>query len=136
MDLEIATAAVRSIVNQAELVSVLSLVVIGGVLALFIQMRTHISIGGNDEIHPRNIWLMWISIILATLSATLSYAVSGMLAEMSPQIFSVEFDVSKGFSHQDFGPAPMSQLQIISGIQFLAFLLSIIVGACFVARNT
>ena len=135
MNLEIAAAAERNIVSQAELVSTLSLAVIGGVLAVLVRARTHNFSGGNEEIHLKHIWLMWSSMALAALSVALSYVVSGMLVQMSPQIFSVEFDVSKGFSHQDFGRAPMSLLQTISGLQFLAFLLSIVAGAGFVAFN-
>jgi hypothetical protein len=135
MDLEIAAAAERSIVSQAELVSTLSLAVIGGMLAVLIQVRTHNSSEGTKEIRLKHIWLMWSSMTLAAISIALSYVVSGMLVEMSPQIFSVKFDNSTSFGNQDFGSAPMSGLRIISGFQFLAFLTSIVAGAIFVATN-
>ena len=135
MNLEIAAAAERSIVSQAELVSTLSLAVIGGMLAVLIQVRTHNSSDDTKEIFLKHIWLMWGSTTLAVISIALSYVVSGMLVQMSPQIFSVEFDYTKRFSRQDFGSAPMSWLRTISGLQFLAFLLSIVTGAGFVVTN-
>jgi hypothetical protein len=135
MELEIAGAAERSIISQAELLSTLSLAVIGGMLALLIQVRTHNSSDGKKEIYLKHVWLMWSSMTSASISIALSYVVSGMLVEMAPQIFSVEFDTSKSFGNQDFGSAPMAGLQTISGLQFLAFLTSIVAGAVFVAIN-
>ena len=135
MNLEIAAAAERNIVSQAELLATLSLAVIGGILAVLVQARVHNSSDGIEGIHFKHIWLMWITMALAALSVALSYVVSGMLVQMSPQIFSVEFDASKRFSRQDFGGAPMSGLLAISGLQFFAFLFSILAGVGFVATN-
>lgn len=68
-------------------------------------------------------------------NCSIKYIVSGMLVEMSPQIFSTQFDVSRPFSSQDFGVAPIKMLQRFSAVQFFSFTLSIIFGAFFVILN-
>ena len=134
MNAEIALAAERSISGQNELLTTLSIAVIGGVLAILAQINLQNSETSRAIILRYN-FLMWLSILAAMVTIGLSYIISGMLVEMSPQIFSTEFDVTRPFSAQNFGVAPIKILQKISGVQFVSFLLSIIFGAVFIMIN-
>ena len=134
MNGEIALAAERSISGQNELLTTLSIAVIGGVLAILVQI--HLQVSDNVRtIKLRFRFLMWLSIFLAMVTIALSYIVSGMLVEMSPQIFSTDYDITRPFSSQNFGVAPMKTLQKISTVQFFSFLLSIVLGALFIMLN-
>lgn len=135
MNGEIALAAERSISGQNELLTTLSIAVIGGVLAILVQINFQNSEHARHNVSLRFRFLMWISILFAMLTISLSYIISGMLVEMSPQIFSTQFDTSRPFSAQNFGVAPVKILQKFSAIQFFSFLLSIVFGALFIMLN-
>ncbi|MFN3225407.1 MAG: hypothetical protein ACE360_04055 [Hyphomicrobiales bacterium] len=135
MSTDIAAAAERSITSQGELLTTLSLAVIGGLLAVILRVRIHNSSNPASVIDLRCVWVMWIAMGLAAVSIGLSYLVSGMLVQMSPQIFSAVFDSTKAFSSQDFGNAPVSTMMTLSFAQFVCFCLSVIAGTIFVFSN-
>ena len=136
VNVDIAAAAERSLTSQAELLTTLSLAVIGGLLAVIIRVRTHNASGGNKPIEINHMWLMWIAMGCAAVSIATSYLISGMLIQMSPLIFSHNFDPTQAFSNQEFGDAPILQIQTFSFLQFLTFALSIIFGIFFVVANS
>lgn len=133
---DIASAAERSLTSQAELVTTLSLAVVGGILAIIVQIRTHNASNGNQRIVLRNTCLMWLAMIAAAIAIALNYVISGMLIQVAPQLFSLAYDASLAFSDQQFGKAPIWAIQAMSLIQFIAFVASIVFGVFFVATNS
>ena len=132
---EVASAIERGITSQSELITSLSLAVIGGLLVFFLQVRIHNATNPNNQIQLRRFAFFIIALFSAGAAIALGYVVAGMLIQMAPQLFSHSFDVTKPFSSQDFGPAPINWLQIVSMIQFLIFLGSIVAGVIFVLSN-
>jgi hypothetical protein len=131
---EIASAVESGITSQSQLITTLSLAVIAGLVGVLWQSRLH------NATHPRPIHLRCfpffiLAVTCAGIAIALNYVVAGMLIEMAPQLFSHAFDATKSFSTQDFSPAPISRLRLVSLIQFFVFFVAIAAGATFVFCN-
>ena len=135
-NLEIAAAAERSLTSQTDLITTLSLAVIGGLVAVIIRVRTHNATSNNCFIFLHHAWLMWLALCAAVIAIGLSYAISGMVVQVSPQLYSHAFDTTKAFSDQTFEIAPIGQVMMLSFIQFVAFLVSAICTALFAGLNS
>lgn len=132
---EIASAIEHGVTSQSELITTLSLAVIGGLLVVLLQTRLHNATNPNNQIQLRYFALFVLAIIPAGLAIALGYAVSGMLVQVAPQLFSHSFDTTKPSFSQDFGPAPIGLLQLLSLIQFVVFFIAVLVGGAFILIN-
>lgn len=132
---DIAAAVERGVSGQSDLITSLSLAVIGGLLVLLLQVRVHNASNPSQQIEIKRFPFLATSLICAGTAIALGYVISGMLVQMAPQIFSHTFDLNQSFSSQDFGPAPTGWLQIVSISQFLVFLGSVISGVVFGLGN-
>lgn len=72
MNGEIALAAERSISGQNELLTTLSIAVIGGVLAILVQINFQNSEKVDQDVRLRFRFLMWLSILFAMITVALS----------------------------------------------------------------
>ena len=132
---EIAAAIERGITSQSELITSLSLAVIGGLLAFFLQVRIHNASNSKNQIQLRYFACFVVALACAGISIALGYVVAGMLIQIAPQLFSHSFDLAARFSAQNFGVAPTGFLQIVSLCQFLVFFGAVAFGVVFVLSN-
>jgi hypothetical protein len=132
---DIAAAVERGITSQAELITSLSLAVIGGLLAYLLQVRIHNATHPSNLIDLRRFNYFVLALVGAGIAIALGYVVAGILIQISPQLFSHTFDVAKSFSAQEFSPAPTGLLQLISLVQFLVFLGAVLAGVVFIMSN-
>lgn len=135
VDSEIASAVERGITSQSELITSLSLAVIGGLLVLLLQFRMHNAANPENPVEMHWFPLYCVALTFSGLSIVFGYFLSGMLVQMAPQMFSHAFDATRKFSEQDFGPAPVGRLQVVSLLQFLVFVGAILAGVTFILRN-
>lgn len=132
---EIASAIEGGITSQSELITSLSLAIIGGLLALLQQQRFPKPDDQGQTITIRGMLVFWIALGGAGAAIMLGYVLSGVLVQMAPALFNHNFDPAKSFLSQNFGAIPIWILPVISTAQFGAFLLSIVSGIVFIVVN-
>lgn len=146
MDPAPAIAAIieRGIIGQTELITSLSLAVIGGLLALMIQVKIH------NASHPASTavfeGLHWFvaSLVLAGLAIITGFLVYGMMIEMGPLIITHDFERAR-FSDQNIQYVPPSKTEAeavpIGGLRALSigqvvfFLASVVCTAVVMLKN-
>jgi hypothetical protein len=132
---EIAAAAERGISSQSALITSLSIAVIGGLLAFLIQIKMHNAGNPEKKVTLNSYGVYYTALALAGLSIAIGYILTGMLIEMSPQIFSHTYENAMSFSDQKFGDVPVWALNWLSITQFGLFAGSIFFGVLFTLRN-
>ena len=118
----VADAVHRTLVSETELLISLSVAVIGSLVLLMHRRK-----GGS---FPGPILFgIVVSIALAASSVAVGFVVLGMLIELAPVIFHVDFLPNKPFSSHDFGKAPYVGMQMFALAQQIVFSLSVLVAA-------
>lgn len=131
----IATAIERGIAGQSELVTSLSLALIGGLLFFMLQLKMHNVDNPTSRVAMHRFWCFVVSLSLAGLAILSGFFVSGMLIEVAPIFFSHEFISSVKFSDQDIKGAPIAWLRCLSISQAFLFLSSVVFGTLAMVRN-
>ena len=141
----IGAAIERGIIGQTGLVTSLSLAVIGGLLALMIQVKIHNS-GKHSTKEITFDGFQWFvsSLILAGLAIISGFFIYGMMIQMAPLIFTHEFDRVK-FSDQtidyilpdskELHRVPIGALRWLSITQAGFFLVSVGCAAVVMIKN-
>ena len=143
-DQAIAASIERGIIGQTDLITSLSLAVIGGLLALMVQVKIH------NASHPTNAavfegfrWFV-ISLGLAGLAILTGFLIYGMMIEMGPLIITHDFDRA-AFSEQkiEYVPpnkkkpeeVPIGALRWLSITQAMLFLGSVVCATAVILTN-
>lgn len=134
-DVEIASAIERGVTGQSDLITSLSLAVIGGLLAVLLRVRIHNVSNPSKEIELKWLSAFWVALGLAGVSILISLFLSGMLVQMAPALFSHTFDAGKKFTEQEIQSVPVAQLRALSLTQFFTFFAAVFAGTVFVFRN-
>ena len=133
---EIASAIGRGILNQADLITSLSLALIGGLLfGLCFKPRCTTRSNPENTIKFECFPLLVIALFLAGLAIFFGYSISGFLIQVTPALFNHDFDTTKRFSEQIIGDAPISLVRYLSIAQFGSFLASVVLGSVVMLRN-
>lgn len=146
MDPDQAIAAIieRGIIGQTDLITSLSLAVIGGLLALMVQVKIH------NASHPASTAVFegfhWFvaSLVLAGFAIMSGFLVYGMMIEMGPLIITHDFERAR-FSDQSIQYVPPSKteaeavpigaLRVLSIGQAVFFLASVACAAVVMLKN-
>lgn len=126
----------RTIVGEAELITSLSVAIIGGLLALLMQIQ-HLKASHPDQAITL-LGLPWFvaGLSLAAVSVAAGLAVTGMMIQGAPALFYHEFDASLRFSEQSIKNAPFdTALQLLAMGQQIAFGLSVGCATIVLYRN-
>ena len=126
-DTSIADAVERGLFRQMQLITSLSVAIIGGLFLFFLQIKLHNAqavFSKTSTIVVEGAWLFYFSLGFSGLAILCGFLVSGMLIEVGPILFQHKFDRQK-FSSQALTQAPMRQLRYLSIAQSIAFLLSV-----------
>ena len=123
-DADIANAIERGIISQQQLITTLSLALIGGLLALRLQFKKYFTNTLKDRVF--NDRLLLVSIVLAGIAIFFGFLISGRLIQIAPLFFNYEFNTSMKFSDQNIPWEPVPSLLLLSWIQILAFLGAIV----------
>ena len=115
---DIASAIERGIVKQTDLITSLSLALIGGLLILMLQFKMHNAVHIDKAVEFENFPLFVFSLICAGLAILTGFLVSGMLIEIAPIFLRHEFKIDK-FSKQNIDIAPINHLRYLSIFQVL-----------------
>ena len=123
-DVDIANAIERGIVSQQQLITSLSLALIGGLLALRLQFEKYFANTLKNRV--LNDILLLVSIGLASGAIVIGFLISGRLIEIAPLFFNFEFDSCKRFSKQIIPWEPTPSLLSLSQMQIVVFLGSLV----------
>ena len=143
-DQAIAAIIERGIIGQTDLITSLSLAVIGGLLALMVQVKIH------NAGHPAGAAVFegfhWFvaSLVLAGLAIMTGFLVYGMMIEMGPLIITHDFERAR-FSEQNIQYVPPSKteakavpigtLRALSIGQVVFFFASVVCAAVVMLKN-
>ena len=128
---EIAAAIERGIAGQAHFVATLATAMFAGTVALRFQVRSR----SNAKLAVRRAWAFWVATGLVLPTVGIAFAISGLLIELAPILFSFSFDTAKEFSSQNFPGNRFETLMGYSRAQVVAFVLFAVFAATFVLTN-
>lgn len=123
-NVEIAAAMERAVSSQSELITSLSLLVIGGLLTLMLQYEMH-----------KWFIVMLASVVCMAASIALGYMISGNIIQVAPQLYGHQFTLDVRFWDQEFHNNKVSQIETLSLWQFVTFFSGVVIGALFVVKN-
>ena len=129
--LEIASAIERGIVGQANFLASLSTAIFGGMVAFRLQFR----LSSSAARQVRWTWAFWLATVFAVPTIGLPFAISGMLIEVAPVLFSFPFDTTKELAAQDFSGTRMEDVQTYSKMQVFTFIPLAIFAGTFILKN-
>lgn len=129
--LVIAAAIERGIVGQANFVAGLTTAIFGGMVALRVQFMLY----GKEGPILRWSWGFWGATLFMLPTVGLAFAISGLLIEIAPILFSHRFDIAKEFSQQNFCGTRIGKLEEFSLVQMLTFIVFVVLSGVFVLRN-
>ena len=90
-DADIASAIEKGITKQAQLITSLSLAVIGGLLVLMLQIKTHNASNPQDMIEFRYACFFWLSLGGSGVAILVGFLIFGLLIETAPIFYRLKF---------------------------------------------
>ena len=125
----IAAAIERGITSQSELLISLSLAIIGGLLALRLQLLLH---NANQPATLLRVlpgrWFIPV-LLLPALTILLGFSISGKLLTLSPTLYGVDFGQVTEFKSQLLNEKDQPTLLLLARAQVVSFVLSAILAA-------
>ena len=133
-DANIASAIERGIVRQAQLIASLSLAVIGGLLVLLLQVKFHNVTFPKATIELQYVLLLWLSVGASGIAILIGFLLFGLLIEIAPILYKLHFK-EKAFMRHELRNVPKNLLRVLSGLQAIFFLVSVLCGILLIALN-
>lgn len=125
----IAAAIERGITSQSELLISLSLAIIGGLLALRLQLLLH---NANQPATLLRVlpgrWFIPV-LLLPALTILLGFSISGKLLTLSPTLYGVDFRQVTEFKSEILNEEDQPTLLLLARAQVVSFVLSAILAA-------
>lgn len=130
---DVGSALVDALAGQADLLSSLSLAVIGGLFAFAIQVMIHNSAQTRNKIKMSSLWTWWCALALEATSIGTSYLLKGSVVAAIPTIFGSKYVVGSPLTG---GAIPgLDMLRLLAFSQFLTFALGVLVLMLFLVFN-
>ena len=136
INVAVASAIERGIISQSELLSSLSVAVIGGLVALRLQLLLH------NASRPKGVFAIlrvrwYIAVVaLATLTILIGFLISGRLLVISPALYNLQFEGVSTFSDDLLKEKSWPTLLQLSKAQVGSFLASAVLGATVILKST
>ena len=121
----------QSIVEQTHFLSALSTAIFGATVALRLQIR----LSNFDNLPVRWSYAFWITVFCAIPAIGMAFVISGLVIELIPVLYFLDFSFAKEFSSYDFSDTRITNLEVFSQIQVYAFVPLLISSGAFVLRN-
>jgi hypothetical protein len=130
---EVGSALVDALAGQADLLSSLSLAVIGGLFAFAIQVMVHNSAQPKNKIRLSSLWTWWCALALEAVSIGASYLLKGSVVAAIPTIFGSKYLVGSPLAG---GTMPaLDMLRLLALCQFATFALGVLILMLFLVFN-
>ena len=125
VNVAIAASIERGVLSQTELLSSLSVAVIGALLAFWLHTQLHNATQSSRNVRFLLFPWFWLSIGMAALTIFFGYIVSGRLVSAAPIYFAHDYTEGVTFGSQEFAKEFTPSLKSLQITQFVLFMLSI-----------